>query len=661
MRIRFKSVRIFLFVFILYINMARGQKPSEVFEMINNAGVAEDFPGSNTVVIFDSTKVDVKESGLSYVWIHKLTKVLTPVGARDLRTVKFSYDSLSAYVDIQSVVIYKNDGRIIQVNSDDIVDYPAPARWIYWRAREKMAKIGRLEVGDAVEVKVFRKGFTYALLYDEEDEKYIPPMKGHFYDIVEFWSSIPVLEKCYKVTLPKDKPLQYEIYNGELQSSVIFSDNKTIYLWSKKNIKPFERETDMVAVSDVAPKLLLSTSPDWQAKSIWFYGVNEDYGSFDVTPEVKEKTDEIIKGSKSNMEKISRLTHWVAEEIRYSGLSMGPGEGYTLHKGGMTFTDRCGVCKDKAGMLVTMLRAAGFESFAAMTMAGSRIDRIPADQFNHSVTLLKKPDGSYMLLDPTWVPGVRELWSSAEQQQEYLMGVPEGAGLKSTPISPPEEHYYRVKGSSILKNNGTLEGKFSIKAEKQSDARIRRALLRNFKITWKSFFEEMMYHISPNTEILELKYQDPYDISRPMEINIKYRIPEYAQISKNEIRFTPVVATYPFWNRTINHHLFMNMELEEREYGFRTTCSRLAEFEETITFPKSYKIDVVPEYEDVDGSGAAFEAKYKVKSNKLKFKQRLTLKKRIYIPEDWESFRNSVRSVKKVASDCIVLIRKEGR
>ncbi len=661
MGLKCKCIWIYPIIFLLLANVASGQNSCDVFEMINNAGVAEDFPGSNTVVIFDSTKVEVKESGLSYVWIHKLTKVLTPVGARDLRTVKFNYDSLSAYVDIQSVVIYKNDGRIIQIDSENIVDYPAPARWIYWGAREKMAKIGRLEVGDAVEVKVFRKGFTYALLYDEEDEKYIPPMKGHFYDIVQFWSSIPVIEKCYKVTLPKDKPLQYETYNGELQSSVIFSDDKTVYSWSKKNIKPFEREPDMVAVSDVAPKLLLSTSPDWQAKSVWFYGVNEDYGSFDVTPEVKKKTDEVIKGSKSDIEKISRLTHWVAEEIRYSGLSMGHGEGYTLHKGSMTFADRCGVCKDKAGMLVTMLRAAGFESFPAMTMAGSRIDRIPADQFNHSVTLLKKPDGSYMLLDPTWVPGVRELWSSAEQQQEYLMGVPEGAGLKSTPISPPEEHYYRVKGSSILKNDGTLEGEFTLEAEKQSDARIRRVLLRNFKTTWKSFFEEMMYHISPNIEILELKYQDPYDISKLMEIEIKYRIPEYALISKDEIHFTPVLATYPFWNRTINHHLFMNMELEDRKYGFRTTCSRLAEFEETITFPKAYKIDFIPEYEEVDGSGASFKSKYEVKGSKLKFEQRLILKKRIYEPEDWESFRNSVRSVKKVASDCIVLVRKEGR
>ena len=650
---------VLMFMIFLFVS-ASGQDSRAIFEMIKNAGDVSDFPGSNAVAIFDCTKVDVQESGLSYVSMHQLTKVLAPIGSRDLRVVKFGYDPLSAYVEIKEVVIYRKDGRVIHLNLDEVLDYPAPARGIYWGAREKMIGIGRLEVGDVVEVKVFRKGFTYALLYEEKDEKYIPPMKGHFYDIVQFWSSTPVIEKYYEVAIPKDKPLQYEIYNGELQSSVLFSEDKVIYSWSKKNIKPFERESDMVAVSDVAPKLLLSTSPDWQAKSIWFYGVNEDYGSFDVTPEVKMKTDEIIKGSKTDMEKISRLTHWVAEEIRYSGLSMGPGEGYTLHKGSMTFADRCGVCKDKAGMLVTMLRAAGFESYPAMTMAGSRIDRIPADQFNHSVTLVKL-NGKYKLLDPTWVPGVRELWSSAEQQQEYLMGVPEGAGLNSTPISAPEEHYYLVSGSSALKDDGTLEGKFTLEAEKQSDARIRRVLTRNFKTAWKTFFEEMMYHISPNAEIIDLKYQNPYDLSEPMKIEIKYRIPEYALVSKDEMHFTPVVATYPFWNRTVNHHLFMNTDLEKRNYGFRTTCSRLAKFEETITFPKTYEIDFVPEYEEINGSGAAFMAKYQVKGNRLKFEQRLVLKKRVYEHDDWESFRSSVRSVKKVASDCIVLIRKGGK
>ena len=76
-----------------------------------------------------------------------------------------------------------------------------------------------------------------------------------------------------------------------------------------------------------------------------FNKVNEDYGSFDPLPEAQKKVDELIKGKKTEMEKIAVLTHWVADNIRYSGISMGKGEGFTLHNTKMNYTDRCGVCK----------------------------------------------------------------------------------------------------------------------------------------------------------------------------------------------------------------------------------------------------------------------------------------------------------------------------
>ncbi len=624
-----------------------------IFEKIK-ALSTHDYPGVDKVVIFDSTIIDVQKSGLSYVNRHFLIKIMSPEGAKQMRTVKFNYDTLSAYIKIKAATIYKKDGRIIPISLDKVCDYPQPARMIYWGMREKIVPFGKLEVGDAVNVKLFRKGFTYALLYDETEERYIPPMKGHFYDIVPFWSNHPIKEKYYEVRMPPDKPLQYEIYNGELQSRILFDSLRTVYIWRKADIGPFIREPNMVAVSDEALKLLLSTAPDWESKSVWFYNVNEDYGSFEVTPEVQAKTEKIIAGADSDMQKISRLTHWVAENIRYSGLSMGPGEGYTLHKGSMTFRDRCGVCKDKAGMLVTMLRAAGFESYAAMTMAGSRIDRIPADQFNHSVTLVKL-GGEYRLLDPTWVPGVRELWSSAEQQQQYLPGVPEGSSLKTTAISPPEEHYYRIRGEARLDETGTVRGKFILEAEKQSDARLRRVLRRNYRGSWRTFFEEMMYHVSPRAEILSLSYQDPYDLSLPMKITVEYRIPEYGLVTGNEIHFIPVVATYPFYNSTVNHHLFMDLSLEERNFGFRTTCSRLVEFEEEVKLPRGYDAVALPEYKKITGTGAAFQATYREKWNTLNFNEKLVLKKRRYAPEDWDSFRRAVKASKRVSKDMIIL------
>ena len=652
----YKFFRSFFLLFIFMFPLLLLSNPIQ--ERIKNAGGCADYPGSNILTIFDSTKVDVQESGLSYVYFHRLYKILTAQGAKSKRVVVMDYDPLSAYVEIRAVTVYRKTGKIEKLDITKVLDYPAPARAIYWGARQKMLEIGRLEAGDAVEVSLFRKGFTYALLgRKDEDERYIPPMRGHYYDIVPFWSSEPIIEKHYRVLLPNTKSLQYEFYNGEIQSSIQFRQDKKIYSFTKKDIRPFKREPNMVNPSDEAPKLLLSTSPDWLAKSKWFYKVNEDYGSFEYTPEIKAKTEEIIKGAKTDDEKISRLTHWVADEIRYSGLSMGPGEGFTLHKGEMTFRDRCGVCKDKAGMLITMLRAAGFESYAAMTMAGSRIDYIPADQFNHSVTIVKRSNGEYQLLDPTWVPFVRELWSSAEQQQQYLMGPPEGADLATTPISPPEKHYYKIKGKSEIKEDGTLLGKFILEADGQSDARIRRMFTGRFKAYWLPFIQQQMFKQFPLMQITKVDYGDPYDYSDPIQIKMEYRIPHYALVTKKEIVFTPVVASNLFNHYYINEHLFMDLSKEERQYAFRSRSSKLIELREIIRLPKFKKKVYLPEVEEVKGKGADFEGGYKLKGRELELREKIVMKKRIYDPEDWPSFRLAVKAQKKLAEEKVILKR----
>jgi hypothetical protein len=649
-----KKIALFCFFFIFTIQLY-----GIPFSVIRNAGDAEDYPNSDYLVIFDSTSVEVQESGLSYRNYHKLYKVLTPEGAKKLNHLKYRYDPLSAHVDIKKVRIYRNDGTIEEIDPAKERDYPAPARMIYWGARHKMINIGNLEPGDAVEVVRFMKGFTYALLQEDtppSDDKYVPPMEGHFYDIVEFWNDEPVQKQVYQLQLPATKELYYKFYNGKAYVSNYTRNNQVHYTFTRFNVGPIEEEPHMVAVSDIAPKLILTTTEKWEQKSLWFYNVNKDYGSFEYNRAIQNKVDEILTDAQTRMDSISLLTHWVADNIRYSGLSMGEGEGYTLHKSTRTFRDRCGVCKDKAGMLVTMLRVAGFESYAAMTMARSNIEDIPADQFNHAVTLVKMDSANYKLLDPTWVPFTRELWSSLEQQQDYLMGIPGGADLKETPISPPENHYFRMNGKSTLQADGTLEGQFTIEAEGQSDAALRGMFTGNFKSNRDRTLEKKIREISPDIEILEMDYSQPYQyLEENMQITVKYRIPNYAIVTDNELLFTPVVARELFKNA--NYHLRFDPGLEDREHGFRDRCSRLVELHETITLPEYSKAAYIPEASKIKGSAASFEGGYQLKDNQIVLDETIRFEKRKYEAGEWSNYSSVVQAQKKLAKEKVILIK----
>jgi len=625
-------------------------------ELIQSVSDAGSYAGYDVVTLYDSTDVFMEESGLSYVNTHKLIKILTPAGARDFNTVKMDYDPLSAYVEIRQVKIYHADGRE-EIVDKPVLDYPAPAHMIYWGACQKMVALGRLEPGDAVEMILFKKGFTYALLQGEDpDAKYIPPMRGQFYDIVPFWSDQPVKEKVYRVNALTEKNLHYAVYNGSLTKTTqnAAADARTVYTFVKKDIMPLKKLPYTLSNNDIQTKLLLSTTKDWKAKSLWFYGVNEDFGSFVPDSAICQKVNQLLKHAKNELDSISILTHWVADNVRYSGISMGKGEGFTLHKCTMDFTDRCGVCKDKAGMLIGMLRAAGFKAYPAMTMAGERIDNIPADQFNHCVTVVKLHNGKYMLLDPTWVPGVRELWSSAEQQQNYLMGIPEGADLGLTPVSAPEKHYVKMTANTRLKKNGTLCGTVTVTAEGQSDKAVR-SVFYGRRTEWRSNVEAQLLRIYPNAVIKSVSYsdEDTY-LEHPVKITYKFEIPQYAAVSDKVLIVTPFLAKgfYKFAMRELNY----DTKVETREYPFSDRCSRQVILVETLHLPSGYvKYVQVPEKKTMNDGAISFEGGYQLLGSTVTLRENIRLGKRIYEASDWPAYRTAVINQKYYSNTPLII------
>lgn len=613
---------------------------------------------TDCVALLDSTRVSVQPTGQGSFAVCKVIKVQTPRGAVANRVIKYDYDPLTAHAEFKRVTIYRADGTMEELDVKKTCDYAAPARAIYWGARQIMIEAGALQPGDVIDYEITKKGFTYALLgaLGEEDEsRFIPPMRGQFYDIVPFWSSEPTVRKVYKVSIPMEKEMQFQFYQGNCASSMRYEDGRKVYTFAMDHLMPFTREPNMVDLFDAAPKLMMSSTPHWKDKSLWFNKVNEDYGSFAPLPEAQQKVDELIKGKKTEMEKIAVLTHWVADNIRYAGISMGKGEGYTLHNTKMNYTDRCGVCKDIAGTLVSFLRMAGFEAYPAMTMAGSRVESIPADHFNHCVAVVKLSNGTYMPLDPTWVPFCRELWSSAEQQQNYLPGVPEGSDLCITPISAPENHFVRIHAANRLDANGTLRGTFTISAEGQSDSNIRSIFTRGFQSQWRNTMERQLLAVSPKAKLLSVDYgKNPKDYqAAPIKITFRYEIPDYAMEGEGgELLFKPLVMNNLYTQ--VRSYLRINTEVKERKYGFKDGCSRLVELDETIQLPSGYALLNEPKTDTMQGAGADFEGSLSQKGNTVTLHNRLALKKRVYQTSDWDSFRRAVEA-HKLYGDYLVI------
>jgi hypothetical protein len=639
----------------------------ELRALVEKSGSSRDNAGADLVTVFKRTRVEVEPSGLGHIHEWQLLKCLTEKGAAQLARLRLDFDPTSNLVEVRSLRVLRKGGTVETIPPDRAVDLPQPQDAIYWGARMKLVPIPRLDVGDALEVRTYMKGFLIAYL-DEmgaageagagaDDERYVPPMRGHFYDVVFFQDAVPVKLRHYELTTPRDKPVQFETYGGEVKTYVSFDDAHLTYRFWKEDLPAFHAEARGVAASDVEPKVVLATVPSWPEKSRWFAEVNDP--QFGADGAIREKVAELTRGLATEEEKVAAIVHWAADNIRYSGITMGKGEGYTLHPGPMIFDDRSGVCKDKAGMAITLLRAAGYTAYPAMTMAGARVERIPADQFNHCVVARKKADGGFELLDPTWVVFSPEVWSSAEGEQNYVIGTPGGEELGKTPAFDPAANKIRIESSAALDAQGNLSGTLTISGLGVADQRLRREMVHaSTARDRQAWFEEVVAHLGPGASVEKVRvdYAALQDVSAPVRFEVRYRVPGYALLAGNDLIVVPPASRHPVAQPSLAPYLYAADD-ETRTQAIQLGAPRMMDVSETLTLPASFRVVTLPKDRSLDGKAASLATHSEVRDGKLVTTYRLTVKRREVPVSDYGNFREVVREAKAMLDDPAVFAR----
>lgn len=658
---------------------------------------------ADTVVVLEETNVTVRPNGIGVAEMQRVVKIAREGGIRGESVQRFSFDPTTNRLEPVAVRVYRRDGRVEEADLTRAAVQPEPQWGIYWGSHQLMIGVPRLEVGDAVETIVVKTGFNVAYLAEGPVKQHVPaaratsdagatehrrdagatnagatnagathasavgagsddfdidpPMPGHWYDEVEFWSGVPVVERRYSVRLPKDKPLQYAVYNGEVRSAVTFDGDHVVYAFEKRDIPVYKGEPSAASPRDTQCKLVLATLGDWFEKSRWFYKANE--ASFAVDEDIRAKTAEIIANCRTDEEKITALNHWVAENIRYVGTSRGVCEGYTTHAVQETFRDRGGVCKDKAGLLVAMLRCAGFDSFIVMTQAGTDVARVPADQFNHAVTCIRNPDGSFRLLDPTWMPRSRENWSSAEQLQYVVYGVPEGADLALSPYSGPEENVITYTSESRLDAEGALSARVRWVATGAPETALRRALHARHPGERPKWFHEAAQRLGALARVAKLNAMDAVDFSGPLTAEFEAHAAGYA-LGQAERRYVRLPLLRRLMYDTIGD-VDAAASTESRTLPIRMRSTRRMEFLESLTLPAGWQAAMLPPDRQIDGPAASMRFSATQAGGKIEYTCVVDFKKRSVPPEEYANFKQVVDAMKEVCDAYAVCSVEAGR
>jgi hypothetical protein len=293
-----------------------------------------------------------------------------------------------------------------------------------------------------------------------------------------------------------------------------------------------------------------------------------------------------------------------------------------------------------------------------MTMARQRVDRIPADQFNHCVTCIRKPDGSLILLDPTWMPKSRDNWSTLEPLQHVVYGLPEGKELSQSPDFPPDDNLATWQGETVIDENNGLAGILKFTACGAPETRLRRALAGRPPDERAGLFDTGFQRLSPNVRLHGLTCTDPVDFSGPIHVQCRFEAGHYA-LGTGEQRLLglPMLQTV-LGDRTLSD-LFGNVAAKERKYGLRLWATRKARFEETVKLPAGWEVSKLPDAVSLDGPAAGLQFKIESQPGQLHYTCELVVKRWIIPPAEYANYKEVIEKFEELAGR-VVACQVEG-
>jgi transglutaminase-like putative cysteine protease len=574
-----------------------GQGVLDVSKVMAEAAkvTAEAFPNADDVLVDDYIVHEYEADGTAISYDETFFKVLTEKGKREAGTLTRTFTLPYGTAEYTLVEVIRPDGTRLPVDlktkSKVMVDRSQMRSNIY----NPNSKVLQVAVADVA------IGDTIHYVAKHQILKPRVPNTWSEYEVLEYTS--PIRHFFYEVRAPKALPLQNIALKAEIPGTVkhtkVEEGDRIVYRWEVSNVPRMYSEPNMPPLYTVVQRLLISTIPDWKYVSKWYWNLSESH--FATSPDMEAKVADLTKGITDREEKIRAIFRFVSQEIRYMGITVEKeAPGYEPHDAKDTFEQRHGVCRDKAALLVAMLRAAGFQAYPVLIHNGPKKDEeVPQPFFNHAVSAVRNDDGTYTLMDST-DENTKQLFPAYLCNQSYLVATPEGDTLLTSPIVPATENLMHVSTEARVAADGTLTGSAELKFDGINDNVYRGYFSRIRPEDRRRLFESVVKRVAAGAKLTELtiKPDNMMDTEKPLEVTLSFAA-ENAIVSDGQTTMLSV----PRLGTSVGmvNFILRGASLTERKYPFLTDFACGVQEKLTLAVdPALGKPVAMPEYPTVD-------------------------------------------------------------
>ncbi len=337
-----------------------------------------------------------------------------------------------------------------------------------------------------------------------------------------FGGSVPVQHTRLVLDAPAALPLRYDIrLLPDLKPQRNEAEGRVRITFDYGPMDPFD-DIEPELPSDVPfyPSVAFSTGDSWRQ-------VAEAYGKIVdkqiAGADLKSLVGKLIAGKTSQDDKAAAILQYLDREVRYTGVEFGE-SAMVPHSPSETLARKYGDCKDKASLLVAMLRVANIPAHIALLNAGSRedvaLDLPGIGMFDHAIVYV-----------PGNVPGNPDLWIDATDEYARLGEIPiadqdrlalvvrtGSDSLVHTPVASSADNALIEKREIYLAENGPAKIVETTRPHGSSESSYRRAYADKQN---KAAKDELTNYVKSQylaEKLDRMDRTDPTDLSKQFEL-----------------------------------------------------------------------------------------------------------------------------------------------
>jgi len=510
----------------------------------SHACAADITSGEDAVILEESWDIDIRSPEEVHERYHQRVQILTPHGADEYKEAGVAY---SPWVDIKDFhgSVEPPHGKKFDVKKQNVVDSASFPSFVLYADSKQRVMIFPGAVPGAVIDYGYEKEIRNIFFMD------------HTFPLQD---DIPIRLRMVTVTAPASFPLRITVRGGQPEYTRSEQDGRVTHRWLVRDAPGFKPESDMPPKEDVIGNIVVMSkeivwdntridASNWGGIASWDWGLVRERVT--PTPEVTQQARALTAGVSEPLEQTRRLYDFVRSQVAYVAISLGIG-GWQPHAAADVLRNRYGDCKDKATLLISMMRSVGLVGYPVLvrTRDDGLIDRdAPSPSFNHAIVAIPQENG-YLFLDPTAEKAPFGDLPYMDQGVSVLVVKDDGSGeLVETPLFPPEANRSRRVTSATLNSQGDLTGSFTIEMWGQARLEMIYGLAYNKPSEQEDIIKDMIGWLCPGARLISHETSVPTRPEDPLRITIRFEVPHFVTRAGSLEVLTPYLDRFPYLTR----------------------------------------------------------------------------------------------------------------